>query len=474
MSESSTAAATNPAPRPLRWLRFRLRTLLIIAPLVAIAAAIGFRYWYADYLEKRAVAEVEKLGGTVVRDEQQRVIGVELPGRAINDAKLRELLPHLKNLAQLRTLVLVSNQVTDEGLQLLAELPNLQVAYLADTKITKNGIAKLQLLRPKLSIDVSTPNPTARRLARRDIYEHAILSLAMSPRGEIVGGAGDGRVRVWQPATREMLHSLAAHGDWTFSIAFHPNGKWLATGGGDNLVKLWDWETWTEIGRFTGHTDDVHAIGFTPDGNTLVSTGDDRTVRIWDVATRRERHRLAGHERTIPGLAISPDGRLAASASRDRTVRLWDIASGEAVAVLEGHTADVMSVAFHPHGRELASASYDGTLILWSIADRQPRAKLAGHGDWAFGVRYSPDGQTLVSTAGDGVRAWDSQTGRLLWHSAAQRNVSTALWLSDTEFATSSADSSIAIWNTASPSELARLWPRFTDEANARRVQVAE
>ena len=133
-----------------------------------------------------------------------------------------------------------------------------------------------------------------------------------------------------------------------------------------------------------------------------------------------------------------------------------------------------MSVAFHPHGRELASASYDGTVILWSIADRQPRAKLAGHGDWAFGVRYSPDGQTLVSTAGDGVRAWDHQTGRLLWHSAAQRNVSTALWLSNTEFATSSADSSIAIWNTASPSELARLWPRFTDEALARRVQVAE
>ncbi len=489
MSETSTGAAsnaapqaatnlapqaeTNPAQRASRWLRFRLRTLLIVAPLLAIAAAIGFRYWYADYLQRRAVAAVTKLGGTVVWDEQQRVIGVELPGREIDDAKLRELLPHLKNLPQLQTLMLISNQVADDGIQLLAELPNLQIVYLADTKVTKEGIARLQRLRPKLTIDVSTPNPKATRLARRDIYEHAILSLAMGPAGEIVGGSGDGRVRVWDAASGELRHALAAHDEWTFALAFHPNRKWLATGGGDTLVKLWDWETWTEIGRFAGHTNDVHAIGFTPDGSRLVSTGDDMTVRVWDVATRQPLHCLRGHTRTIPGLAISPDGTLAASASRDHTVRLWNIATGQPQGLLSGHSADVMSVAFHPGGQELASASYDGSVIVWDLAQQRPRVRLTGHKDWAFGIGYSPDGQTLVSTAGDGVRAWDAATGALQWHSRSQRNVSSALWLSGSELATSSADGSIAIWT--SPGErVATLWTRFTDEAQRRRDQVAE
>ena len=479
MSESATsmsASASEPSKsaRGRWWPRFSLRTLLIIAPLVAIVLAIGFRYWYADYLEKRAVAAIEQLGGTVVRDVQQRVVGVELPGRAIDDAKLRELLPHLRNLAQLRTLVLVSNQVTDEGLQLLAELPHLEIAYLADTKVTKEGIAKLQRLRPGLSIDVTSPHVKAMKLARRDIYDHAILSLAMTPTGEIVGGAGDGRVRVWNAASREMLHSLPAHGDWTFSVAFHPGGKWLVTGGGDNLIRLWDWESWTEIGRFTGHTEDVHAIAFTPDGRTLVSTGDDKIVRVWDVATREQRFALEGHEGTIPGVAISPDGRLAASGSRDDTVRLWRIDTGELVGILEGHTGDVLSVAFHPSGKELATASYDGTVGLWDLAQWQQRAQFGGHGDWVFGVRYSPDGQQLVSTAGDGVRLWDRASCKLVWHSGSQRNVSSALWLSPTEFATSSADSSVALWHVDRGEQFARLWTRFTHEAEARRHQVAE
>jgi WD40 repeat protein len=155
-------------------------------------------------------------------------------------------------------------------------------------------------------------------------------------------------------------------------------------------------------------------------------------------------------------------------------VRLWDIPTGQLLGLLAGHTGDVLSVAFAPSGDQLATASYDGSVMLWNAADFKPRARLSGHADWVFGVRYSPDGQTLVSTAGDGVRAWETQTGRLLWHSASQRNVSSALWLSPVEFATSSADSSIALWHAGRGEQVALLWTRFTHEAEARRVQVAE
>jgi WD40 repeat protein len=469
-------ASSSPAPRPRRnWLRFSLRTLLILAPLAAVGMGLGFRAWYANYVERRAVEEIERVGGKVVRNEGGEVVSVELPGTNIDDEKLRQLIPHLANLRRLETLVLVSNKITDEGLLMLAEVPQIQMVYISGTSVTEPGVAKLQALRPKLKIDRTNPNIPVMKLARREIFDHAILSLALAPdRRHILAGSGDGRLRVWDLATEEMTESVLAHDDWAFTVKFHPGGDLLATGGGDGLIKLWSWPQLEEIGRFAGHDDDVHAVAFTTDGKTLVSTGDDWMVRVWDVASREQLYALEGHDDTIPGLAVSTDGQLAASASRDGTVRLWSIASGECVGILEGHAGDVMAVDFHSSGQELASASYDGSVIVWDLHNRQPKATFTGHRDWVFAVRYSPDGSQVVSTAGDGVRLWNCKTGEQVWRTTGPRNASYAHWLSDRELAVSSADGSITVLNASHGEHVAQLWTRFTPDVIEARQMTAE
>lgn len=463
-----SAAPPSPSVRAKRrnWMSFSLRTLLIIVPLAAIGLGVGFRWWYPQYLERRAVQEVERLGGKVARDERGNVITVELPGAGLDDSGLRRLVEqHLRYLPELHDLVLANNDISDDGLQALAELPQLKYVYLAQNNVTDQGVAELKAKRPNMDVRLTPPSIPATRLAARDIYHHAILSLAMAPDGRtIVAGNGEGRLVVWDLATEEIVRSAPVHEEWTFGVAFHPSGKLLATGGGDNLIKLWNWPELTEAGRFVGHDDDVHGIAFTPDGRTLVTTSDDWTVRIWDVASRKLRHVLDGHSATIPGLAISPDGRLAASASRDGTVRLWNIADGVLVSELKGHTDDVMSVAFHPNGKELATASYDRTVIRWNLRTRRPIQKLPGHKDWVFHVSYSPSGDELISAAGDGVRAWDLASGRPLWHSAEQKNVSSLAWIggsSDSGLASSSADGSIRLWRSATGEQIAALWSPF-------------
>jgi WD40 repeat protein len=476
-SAPEPSESAKPAPRrSSRWWRLSLRTLLIAAPVAAVLLGMGIRWYLPRYLERRAVEEVERLGGTIVRDgDSGFVVGVELPGKNITDERLRLLVPHLKNLPHLRDLVLVSNDVGDEGLLLLAELEQLQRLFVAGTKVTDAGVARLQAQRGGLTIDRFSPHGRARALARRDIYQHAILHLAMAPGGrQILAGCGDGKLRVWDLASGEMLRAVQVHGDWAFTAELHPSGRWLATGGGDNLVKFWSWPELTEIGRLTGHTGDVHAIGFTPDGSRLVSAGDDRSVRFWDVATRRELAALDGHEGSIPGLAISPRGDLAATASRDGTVRLWSIprprslARPASVAVLSGHTDDVMSVAFRPNGKELASASYDGTVRVWNVSTQRSLSRDMSHTecgttysvsrDWLFAVAWSPSGEELMATAGDGARMIDRMSGRKLWTSSEQENVSHALWLNTGEVATSAADASIAVHYAATGKQLSRMW----------------
>ncbi len=477
MSVESTPAPKG-SPRARRsWRRFSLRTLLILAPLVAVTLGVGFRWWYPRYLERRAIEEIERLGGTITGDQLTGKTWVELPGKGITDAELARLVPHLRNLSKLTDLVLVSNKVSDEGLLLLAEIPQLQFVYVADTLVTEAGAARLRALRPKLTVDRTNPHAKAMRLAARPIYNHAILRLVLAPdKRHILAGSGDGRLRVFDLASGQMTRSLPAHNEWAFAVALHPSGKLVATGG-DNLIKLWSWPDLVEVGRFTGHTDDVHAIGFTPDGGQLVSTGDDLTVRVWDVASRELVHCLTGHDDTIPGLAISPDGHIAATASRDGSVRLWSIETGECLSVLAGHEGDVMAVAFHPSGRELASASYDKTVRVWDL-DRltasSPGQVFARGTDWLFSVAYSPGGDELVATGGDGVRLWDRETGRLLWRSDDQRNVSHAIWLSDGEIATSSADGSIALWRASSGQQIAKLWTRLAPDLSAARLMSAE
>jgi hypothetical protein len=472
MASDSTSAPAAAPTRKRTWQTFSLRTLLIVAPLLAVVLGVGFRWWYPRYLERRAVEEITRLGGTITADALASKTIVELPGKGITDEELGRLVPHLRNLARLTDLMLVSNKVSDEGLLLLADIPQLKHVYVADTLVTDAGIARLQQLRPNLLVDRRNPHIKAMTLAARPIFNHAILRLALAPdKSQIIAGAGDGKLRIFDLATQQMVRSENAHDEWAFAVAFHPSGKWLATGGGDNLVKLWSWPELVEVGRFVGHEDDVHALGFTPDGRRLVSTGDDLTVRIWDVASRKLLHRLEGHDDTIPGLAISPDGALAATASRDKTVRLWSIATGQCVRVLAGHTDDVMAVAFHPGGHELASASYDRSVRVWTL-DREgavlaPRV-LASGADWLFSVAYSPGGDELLTAAGDGVRLWDHDTGRLLWRSSQQKNVSDALWLSAGEAATSSADASISLWQATSGEHLATLWTRFTPAISDR------
>jgi WD40 repeat protein len=369
-------------------------------------------------------------------------------------------------------------------------LEQLQVVYVAGTKVTDAGVAKLQSQRSSLKIDRLSPHGKARLLARRDIFQHAILHLALAPGGrQLITGSGDGKLRVFDLATRDVLRSVLAHGDWAFTAEFHPSGQWLASGGGDNLIKFWSWPELEEIGRLEGHTNDIHAIGFNQDGTRLVSAGDDWSVRIWDVAERRELHVLAGHEGSIPGLAMSPDGDTAATASRDGTVRLWSVSRGENVGVLAGHTDDVMSVAFSPDGSELASASYDGTVRVWGSPtlrvgpDREKLSPtergIAAQGplsatshtecgttfpvsrDWLFAVTWSASGEELIAAAGDGVRSLDRQSGRVLWHSSEQANVSHVINLGADELAASSADASVAVLDAGNGKPIARLWTRF-------------
>jgi WD40 repeat protein len=185
---------------------------------------------------------------------------------------------------------------------------------------------------------------------------------------------GDGRLWVWDLSTgSETEFDLwSFHIDEISSVAFSPNGDWLAAGeavysprGG--RVRLWNTQTWMSSKVFEGHTGAVRSVAFSPDGQRLASAGEDRTIRLWDVTTGEMLLILEGHQETITRVVFNPAGTLLASSDLEGTIRLWNSENGQCLAVLRGHTSAVWDMTFSPDGTLLFSASSDGTIQLWGV-----------------------------------------------------------------------------------------------------------
>jgi len=93
--------------------------------------------------QEKTISEIQNSGGKVIIDEKspdKPVIGVDLYGTKVTDNELEQL----KELTQLQTLALLGNQVTDAGVQHLIGLTQLQTLNLARTQVTDAGLAQLK------------------------------------------------------------------------------------------------------------------------------------------------------------------------------------------------------------------------------------------------------------------------------------------------------------------------------------------
>lgn len=270
---------------------------------------------------------------------------------------------------------------------------------------------------------------TGKIVETQDRHSRPVTSLAYSGDGAmLVSGSQDGTIQGWDPGAMQLLSTVSPLSE-VRAVALKSDEALLAVGGMDRSIRLLS-SAWSQVIMLEGGSGWVNSLAFSPDGNWLASAiSDNCQVELWNLpaikaalATNSAQNEittvhLMGHTSEAISVAFSPDSQKLVSGSQDGTVRVWEVASGKTLAVLGGPTGDVNGLAFSPDGKTLASGYYnheglDADVIqLWDTADYKLDSTLALQ-DQAKIIRiaYRPDGAVLAVAANRAeVELWTPQ-----------------------------------------------------------------
>lgn len=253
-------------------------------------------------------------------------------------------------------------------------------------------------------------------------HPERVTLLAVAPDGAWLASATSrdwdrrGDVKIWNPKTGLIQHTLAGPDSGVHAMAVAPDGSWLAAGNGQGEVRIWDPATGAVLFTLTGHTGRVGALAVAPDGSWLASSGFGH-LQIWDPTIGVLRHTLTVDRDSARALVVAPDGTWLAAAGEDGQIRIWNPVTGLLQRTLAGHpkgsgVGGVLALVVAPDGSWLASAGYDNEVRIWDPTTSIVRHVLTGHTSSVWALAVAPDGSWLASAGHDRqVRIWNPIAG---------------------------------------------------------------
>ncbi|RVW57495.1 WD40 repeat-containing protein HOS15 [Vitis vinifera] len=128
-------------------------------------------------------------------------------------------------------------------------------------------------------------------------HQGEVNCVKWDPTGQLLASCSDDiTAKIWSIKQEKYLHDLREHAKEIYTIRWSPTGQGtnnpnqplvLASASFDSTVKLWDVEQGKLLCSLNGHRDPVYSVAFSPNGEYLASGSLDRSMHIWSLKERK-------------------------------------------------------------------------------------------------------------------------------------------------------------------------------------------
>ncbi len=290
----------------------------------------------------------------------------------------------------------------------------------------------------------------------------SINSVAWSPNGHWIACSGDeDRVEVWDWRLETVVQSLPAKKKGIRSLSWSPDSRLLACAQGFwqehdrghvQVCKVAGGEVWAAREPFHG----AYSVSFDASGEWLVSGHGFGMVNIWHAESGQKYRTIAvGHDitRLINGVCFSPDSKkIAFGSCYEDKLYIYDFDGSNRQEFNHPRSWSWRnfehSIRFSPNNDWLARGSQNGYVRLWSTRNPASSLDLAGHKLATIAIAWSPEGRFLASGSRDGqIKVWDITRQNELC-CMTHRPIHSICYSPDGHFLASAGDDhSIRIWD---------------------------
>lgn len=282
------------------------------------------------------------------------------------------------------------------------------------------------------------------------------------------GSWGDAAIRITEIKTGKSWW-LDGRPSVVKTIAFSPDGNYLAVAGSDKNIYIFDAANHVLSKTLAGHTRPISSVSFSPDGKTLLSSAEHELIKVWNWREGKFLQDIKSEEDIfgVQKVTFSPDGKYFLTTSDRTEFRLWDSralklirkfktpenyesSGGEMTIGYDG--VPISSVLFSKDGKRILSSHADGTLRIWGI-NQGKQLKSFKLGEEASFIQVSPDDKTVIAAVGKSdelqLKLFDAQNGKVITEFADEEtNYLEALSLSPNgkNFATSDISGDVLLW----------------------------
>ncbi|MFB2917921.1 WD40 repeat domain-containing protein [Aerosakkonema funiforme] len=131
------------------------------------------------------------------------------------------------------------------------------------------------------------------------------------------------KTKPWENA--QLIGTISGHSKAVESVAISADGEFIVSGSSDETIKIWNLATRQLLHSLSGDSE-VYSIAISPDGQTLVSGGREQTI-IWNLTTGERRYSLESYGAV--SVAISPNNQTFVNDNH-----IWNLRTGKFICTL--------------------------------------------------------------------------------------------------------------------------------------------